>query len=182
MCSLLFPTAVTQVVCGWRREGGREGGREEGGREKGRRRKSKSRSGSVPEYHWPKELLAAKLDYYCAPSCSVLTALGQGNQSVQALPGRAGSFLESVAPRQRQPKTTTAMQRAAGLVSGSSGSCGSRQEEWRAVWEAWAAWAAWAERAEWAVEGRFPKRLTALMTGLTAGLTAGLTLLPEVTP
>jgi hypothetical protein len=90
---------------------------------------------------------AVKVDYYCAPSCSVLTARGQGNQSVQALPGRAGSFLDSVAPRQRQPKTIAAMQRAAGLVSGS---CGSRQEEWRAVWEAWAAWAAWAEWAEWA--------------------------------
>ena len=68
---------------------------------------------------------AVKVDYYCAPSCSVLTARGQGNQSVQALPGRAGSFLDSVAPRQRQPKTIAAMQRAAGLVSGS---CGSRQE------------------------------------------------------
>jgi hypothetical protein len=86
------------------------GGREKVGREEGR--KYESRSGSIPEYHWPGELRLQRLIIIV-----LHRALGQVNLCRQA--GSAGSFLESLAPRQRHPKTIAAVQQAAGIVSGS---------------------------------------------------------------
>jgi hypothetical protein len=126
-------------------EGERKGGRQREGRKE--KVKEQKREGTRVTLPLAKRAAAAKVDYYCAPSCSLLTALGQVNLCRQAALVRSLNLSRLVSAS--HPKTIAALvsgSRQEGSVVGST-----------VVWAAWAAWA-----VEWPVP-----QVTGLITGLT---------------